>query len=185
VRNIKFYTGLALFLLTALAAGSALSCAQTETQVTQASLSPTSAAPTLAPTEEPGTWHLRVDGLVEKPLVLSYESVLAFPGVEETTILYCPGVYENQPVREWYGVPVTSLLAEAGLQPAASRLILVATDGYKTVISIERVIATGAILAYAVDGAPLSVADGYPFRLVSAEMEGDMWIGWVYRIEVS
>jgi sulfane dehydrogenase subunit SoxC len=126
-----------------------------------------------------------VDGLVERPLVLSYEEVLAFPGVKETAILYCPGVYENQPVREWYGVSVTTLLTEAGLQPVASRLIFYATDGYKTILSIERIAASGAILAYAVDGAPLSTADGYPFRLVSAEMDGDMWIGWVYRIEVS
>lgn len=171
---------------TGLAAGIAgLSCAQTQPLVTQASLGPASAAPTLGPTEEPGTWHLRVDGLVDRPLVLSYEAVLAFPRVKEAAILFCPGVYENQPVREWYGVPVASLLTEAGLRPVASRLMFYATDGYKTILSIERITATGAILACAVDGAPLSMADGYPFRLASAAMDGDMWIGWVYRIEVS
>ena len=135
--------------------------------------------------EEPSENRLRVDGLVEKPLNLSYEAVLAYPSVREVAVLYCPGVYENQPVREWYGVPVSLLLADAGLQNVASRLIFYATDGYKAILSIERISASGAILAYAVDGAPLSEADGYPFRLVSAEMEGDVWIGWVYRIEVS
>ncbi len=174
-----------MLILAALTAGSALFCAQTEPPVALAWPIPTSAAPTPAPAEEPGTWGLRVDGLVEKPLVLSYDEVLAFPGFRETAVLFCAGVYENQPVREWYGVPITSLLAEAGLRPVASRLIFYATDGYKTILSIERITATGAILAWEVDGAPLSMADGYPFRLVSAKMDGDMWIGWVYRIEVS
>jgi sulfane dehydrogenase subunit SoxC len=184
MRHIKFYFGLALILILSAITAGGLSCAQTGPPTSQDQPSTTTTSLPVF-TQEPSAWHLRVDGLVERPLVLSYEEVLAFPGVKETAILYCPGVYENQPVREWYGVPVTSLLAEAGLRPVASRLIFIATDGYKTILSIERINATGAILAYAVDGAPLSTADGYPFRLVSAEMDGDMWIGWVYRIEVS
>ena len=128
---------------------------------------------------------LSVSGLVERPLTLSYEDVLRYPPVTETAVLYCPGVYENQPTREWYGVPVTAILEKAGLKPEASRLIFYASDGYTTTLSIERIADTGAILAYKVDGASLPRGDGYPFRLVSREMEGDVWIRWVVRIEVA
>ena len=128
---------------------------------------------------------LSVSGLVERPLALSYEDVLRYPALTETAVLYCPGVYENQPPRQWYGVPIMAVLEDAGLKPGASRLIFYATDGYKTTLSIERITSSGAILAYMVDGASLPQGDGYPFRLVSREMEGDVWVRWVNRIEVA
>ncbi len=128
--------------------------------------------------------HLLVSGRVATPLDLSYEDVLRYPAVTETAILYCAGVFENEPDRDWYGVPVTAILESAGVQPEATRLIFHASDGYKTTLSIDRVAETGAILAYQVDGAILSEGDGYPFRLVSPELEGEMWIRWLSRIEV-
>jgi DMSO/TMAO reductase YedYZ molybdopterin-dependent catalytic subunit len=128
---------------------------------------------------------LLVDGLVNNPLRLGYHEVTGFPSVTMTAVLFCPGVFEDQPPRDWYGVPIPALLAAAGPEPLASRLKFYATDGYTTTLSIEKVTSTGAVLAYMVDGATLSQADGYPFRLVANDLIGDVWIGWVYRIEVS
>jgi DMSO/TMAO reductase YedYZ molybdopterin-dependent catalytic subunit len=117
-------------------------------------------------------------------LDLSYEDVLSYPAVTELAILFCPGVYEDQPSLDWYGVPVTAILKVADVTPEATRLIFHATDGYTTVLSIDRIISTGAILAYKMDGLTLIPGDGYPFRLVSKDLIGDMWIRWVNRIEV-
>jgi DMSO/TMAO reductase YedYZ molybdopterin-dependent catalytic subunit len=129
---------------------------------------------------------LYIDGLVETALKLNYEDFTKlYPAIIEDAVLYCPGVYENQPSREWFGVPVSALISSAGLKPEASRLIFYANDGYKTVISIEKINETGAILAFQVDGATLSEADGYPFRLVSNDLIGDVWIKSVHRIEIA
>jgi DMSO/TMAO reductase YedYZ molybdopterin-dependent catalytic subunit len=137
-------------------------------------------------TAEPATnMVLLVDGLVNNPLRLGYREVTGFPSITMTAVLFCPGVFEDQPPRDWYGVPVPALIAAAGPEPVASRLKFYATDGYTTTLSIEKVTSTGAVLAYMVDGATLSQADGYPFRLVANDLIGDVWIGWVYRIEVS
>jgi DMSO/TMAO reductase YedYZ molybdopterin-dependent catalytic subunit len=128
--------------------------------------------------------HLVVDGLILTPLDLSYEDVLRYPAVTEPAVLYCPGVYEGQPSLDWYGVPVTAILKTADVTPEATRLIFHATDGYTTVLSIDRIVSAGAILAYKMDGLTLIPGDGYPFRLVSNDLIGDMWIRWVNRIEV-
>jgi DMSO/TMAO reductase YedYZ molybdopterin-dependent catalytic subunit len=128
---------------------------------------------------------LTVDGLVDLPLKYNFEDVARFPAVTIEAILYCPGVYENQPLREWSGTPVSSIINASGLKPEASRLIFYASDGYKTTISIEKIISSGAILAYEVDGDVLSKGDGYPFRLVAADFLGDVWIRWVNRIEIA
>ena len=128
---------------------------------------------------------LLVDGLVDKPMRLSYHDVTELPSATMTAVLFCPGVFEDQPPRDWYGVPVSALIAAAEPRPEASRLKFYATDGYTTTLSIDKAISTGAVLAYMVDGEMLSKADGYPFRLVANDLIGDVWIGWVYRIEVS
>ena len=136
-------------------------------------------------TPEPrGDAILSISGLVATALNLSYEEVTALTAVRVEAVLYCPGVYENQPTREWYGVPVSALLSGAGLKTEASRVVFSAADGYMTTLSLEKINASGAILAYRVDGADLSKADGYPLRLVSNDLIGDIWIRWVSRIEV-
>jgi DMSO/TMAO reductase YedYZ molybdopterin-dependent catalytic subunit len=129
--------------------------------------------------------QLLVDGLVVTPLDLNYEDVLRYPTVTQTAILFCAGVYENEPSRNWLGVPVELILKDAGLVPGATKLIFHATDGYTVIQSIDRIILSGAILAYKVDGLTLSPEDGYPFRLISDVMAGGDWIRGVNRIEVA
>jgi DMSO/TMAO reductase YedYZ molybdopterin-dependent catalytic subunit len=119
------------------------------------------------------------------PLKLSYESLLEYPAVTETATLYCPGVFENESPREWFGVALSTILKDAGVQPGATTLAFYAADGYKTVLSIDKINSSGAILAYLVDGQTLSQGDGYPLRLVSGELEGGSWIRWINRIEAA
>ena len=52
-----------------------------------------------------------IEGLVETPLSLTYEEVLAYPAVTEVVLLICPGFFADN--AEWAGVPVTTLLEEA------------------------------------------------------------------------
>jgi DMSO/TMAO reductase YedYZ molybdopterin-dependent catalytic subunit len=104
--------------------------------------------------------------------------------VNEVATLFCPGVYENEPSREWSGVTVAAILKDANLKPEAFQLIFHASDGYTITLPIYRVTGMGAILAYRVDGLTLNRGDGYPFRLVSKDLAGDAWIRWINRIEV-
>ena len=128
-------------------------------------------------------YRLTVDGLVETPLILTYGSVTQYPSISEDVWLVCPGVFEDQ--REWTGVPVTTLLEEAGVKPEASQVTFYGSDGYTSTLSLRDTSQDGVFLAYKVDGQTLPKADGYPVRLVVKDKPGAYWVRWVVRIEVT
>lgn len=127
---------------------------------------------------------LTVDGLVDNPLKLTYESLLQYPIVTKKVRLVCPGIFEED--REWTGVPVSTLLAEAGLKPQASKVIFYASlDNYMIDLPLILAQQDGVFVAYKVDNEVLSHDDGYPIRLVVEQREGSYWVKWLDHIEVS
>jgi DMSO/TMAO reductase YedYZ molybdopterin-dependent catalytic subunit len=128
------------------------------------------------------TYRLVVDGLVENPLSLTYDEVLGFPRVTETVLLICPGFFWDN--AEWTGTPLRLILEQAGLSPNASRVHLVAGDGYRQTMSLEEAMADGVFLAYEVNGEALPQDHGYPLRLVARHQYGSKWVKWIEHIEV-
>jgi DMSO/TMAO reductase YedYZ molybdopterin-dependent catalytic subunit len=127
-------------------------------------------------------YRLTIDGLVEEPLSLNYQAILDYPSITEIVTLNCPGYFVD--VAEWTGVPLTTILAEAGIKPEASQITFYAIDGYHRTLSLEHVNTNGAFLAYEVNGQTLPPEHGYPLRLVDKGSYGDSWIKWLERIEV-
>ncbi len=128
-------------------------------------------------------YRLVVDGLVETPLSLTYEDILDYPTITEVVLLVCPGFFTDN--AEWTGVPVTTILAEAGIKPEASEVIFYALGSeYKVTLSLNVVQQDGVFLAHTVNGQVLPAEHGYPLRLVVKGHYGSDWIKWVKRIEV-
>jgi DMSO/TMAO reductase YedYZ molybdopterin-dependent catalytic subunit len=128
-------------------------------------------------------YRLVVDGLVETSLSLPYEAILAYPTVTEVVLLICPGFFTDN--AEWTGVPVTTLLAEAGVKPEASRATFHALGTeYQVVLPLNLVQQDGVFLAHTVNGQVLPAEHGYPLRLVVRGNYGHDWVKWVTRIEV-
>jgi DMSO/TMAO reductase YedYZ molybdopterin-dependent catalytic subunit len=145
------------------------------------------ATPTAAPTDTPTStniadYRLVVDGLVDRPLSLTYESILQYPAVSDTLWLICPGVFENQ--NEWTGVPLSLILDEAGTKAEATKTKFVSPGGYSAELSIEDARKEGTFLAYKVDGQVLGQNDGYPLRLVVKDQIGSVWVKFLEHIEV-
>lgn len=136
----------------------------------------------MAPEVNITEYQLTVDGLVETPLTLTYEALLAYPTVTEVVLLICPGFFADN--AEWTGVPVTTILAEAGIKPEASKVTFYAVDGYHTELSIKDVQREGVFLAHTVNRQVLPPQHGYPLRLVVKGEYGANWVKWVERIEV-
>jgi sulfane dehydrogenase subunit SoxC len=128
-------------------------------------------------------YRLNVDGLVQTPLSLTYESLTQYPTITEDVLLVCPGVFEDE--RVWTGVPVTTLLAEAGIKPEASQVTFHGSDGYTSTLSLGDINQDGVFLAYKVNGQTLPKADGYPVRLVVKGKAGAFWVRCLIRIEVT
>ena len=129
-------------------------------------------------------YRLVVDGLVETPLSRTYEVILDYPSVTEVVLLVCPGFFTDN--AEWTGVPVTTILAEAGIKPEASEVTFHALGSeYKVVLPLNVVQQDGVFLAHTVNGQVLPAKHGYPLRLVVKGNYGYDWIKWVKRIEIS
>lgn len=138
--------------------------------------------PAVAPEVNIAEYRLTVDGLVTNPLSLTYEELLAYPPITEVVLLICAFTFADN--AEWTGVPLNTILAEAGIKPEASKVDFYALDGYHISLSLETAQKEGVFLAYAVDGQVLPARHGYPLRLVVKGQFGDRWIKWVERIEV-
>jgi DMSO/TMAO reductase YedYZ molybdopterin-dependent catalytic subunit len=127
-------------------------------------------------------YRLTIDGMVENPLSLTYQDILAYPSVTEIGVIDCPGYFVD--IGEWTGVPLATILAQAGLKPGASKLTFSSMDGYKQTLSLEHVNEFGVFLAYKVNGQTLPPEHGYPLRVVDNGSAGAAWVKWVENIRV-
>ena len=135
------------------------------------------------PTFDAATWSLRVDGLVGKPLDLSYNDVMDLPQSEQKSTFHCVTGW-IVPNLTWKGVRMTDFFAKVQPLPTATFMTLYSMDGqYTDSVSIGQASKSDVMLAHSMNGAPLPQAQGLPLRLIIPEMYGYKNIKWVNRIE--
>jgi DMSO/TMAO reductase YedYZ molybdopterin-dependent catalytic subunit len=134
------------------------------------------------PTFDPATWRLRIDGLVRRPVELTYDQLLALPKAEQVSTFHCVTGWIVDNVR-WGGVRFHDLLAGAGVRPGATALHFVSAEKpYDDFLSLRQVSLRNVMLAYEMDGKPLRQEHGAPVRVVIPEMYGYKNVKWVERI---
>lgn len=111
-------------------------------------------------------WDLRLTGLVDAPITLTFDELQALPTVEETFDIHCVTKWSKFDTR-WTGVRLTTLMELAGVQPAATHLIEHAEHGYTTNLPLDDVRRDDVLVAWAFDGEPLEPEHGHPVRLVA------------------
>ena len=134
------------------------------------------------PAVDISSYRLGVDGLVDRPLSLTYDELKSLPSVTETALLICPAFFVDN--AQWTGIPVTSLLKSAGIQARANKITFIGLDGYRQILSIDDVQNEGVFLAYSVNGQALPAVQGFPLRLVAKGKYGNIWVKWVQTIRV-
>lgn len=142
------------------------------------------------PTVDRHRWQLSVVGLVEHPLALTYDQLLALPSVEIDAVLMCVHNPVGGPFignARWQGVRLTDLLATAGVSRNADHLRLHSVDAFTAGFSLG-LVEQGyePLLAYAMNGVPLRRVHGAPLRLLVPGIHGyDSNIKWLQSIEVT
>jgi DMSO/TMAO reductase YedYZ molybdopterin-dependent catalytic subunit len=139
------------------------------------------------PDIDPVAFRLRVSGLVERPVSLSLADLWAMPGTELIAGFECSG--NRRPLQglssngRWIGVPLRVVLAQAGVKAEARELVFFGADrGEEEVdfrgraitveqqfgrsLSREKALSMEPLLAYALNGEPLTKHQGFPVRLV-------------------
>jgi len=131
-------------------------------------------------------YRLTVDGLVDTPLTLTYEELLAYDTTSDVALLICPGIFVDNAL--WAGVPVATLLNKAHVKAGAQRARFYAMDGYQRALPLDEILSEdgsqGFFLAYSVNGQVLPLEHGYPVRLVATGRFGNLWVKWVENISV-
>jgi DMSO/TMAO reductase YedYZ molybdopterin-dependent catalytic subunit len=132
-------------------------------------------------------YRLRVSGLVENPKTFSYAEIKGMPKQEQITEHFCIQGWSG--VAKWGGVPMRHILDI--VKPTAGARYAVfyslsegsAGGGYYDVHKIANMRHDLTILAYEMNGAPLSVLHGAPLRLRCENELGFKMVKWIAAIE--
>lgn len=138
------------------------------------------------PQLSPETWTVIIDGFVQHSLTLDYNTLRAHPATTSQQLLLCAGHTAETPLAvpvRWRGVALEALLGRVVAGDRARYLNIHSADGYAT--SLPLAAATGALLAYEMNGAPLPPEHGYPARLVAPARYGYKQPKWVQHIILS
>ena len=129
------------------------------------------------------TYTLKISGLVDQSVELTYDEVKALTPYERLITLHCVEGWDATIL--WKGVLIEDLMNMAGIQPEAVTVIFRAADNYTTSMPLQTVLDRDIILAYMSNGLPLPPEMGYPFIVVAEDKLGYKWARWVTEIELS
>ena len=130
-------------------------------------------------------WVLEIDGLVEEPMSLTYDDLLALPSFEEFITLECISNEVGGDLignANWKGVALREILQRARLRPGVVDISFAASDGYSESISVDRALNTDVMVAYEMNGEPLSSRHGAPARLIVPGFFGLKSVKWLTKI---
>jgi DMSO/TMAO reductase YedYZ molybdopterin-dependent catalytic subunit len=134
---------------------------------------------------ERDTYILTVNGLVDNPLALSYDQLLAYPQQSYLMDLNCVEGWNF--TAKWTGPELNSIFADAGVKPEAKIVIFYTTDfpdGY-TSLDFNFITENNIIIALKLNDITLPEERGFPFQVVAENKYGYKWAKWVTRIELS
>jgi len=137
------------------------------------------------PRRDPAEYRLTVGGLVERPYTLTFEELRALPAVAMTKDFQCVTGWRVDDVR-WRGVLLRDLLDRAGVRADGAAVRFTSFDGvYTESLTLDQAARDDVVVAYEMQGEPLSSDHGGPVRLYVAPMYGYKSIKWLDGIEVT
>jgi len=155
------------------------------------------------PDIDPDKHRLVIHGLVKQPLVFTLDALARYPMVSRMSFVECGGnsapLFSMEPIQasvqalhglvscaEWTGVPLATLLDEAGIDPKAKWIVAEGADPPHLSRSVPLSKAMDdAIIALYQNGERIMPGNGYPMRLLLPGWEGNMNIKWVRRLQLT
>ena len=129
------------------------------------------------------TWQLRVDGLVETPVTLSFADLRDLPRQDQITDFHCVEGWSVFDV-PWSGFHIDKLIEMVKPTSKATHITLrcfgdIYTESLPLTVARE----PRSMLAYGIDGNTLPLTHGFPLRMVVPRMYGYKNAKWVKQIE--
>ncbi len=144
----------------------------------------------LLPQVDPATWQLRIHGMVQRELTITFAELLKRPLIEDYVTLTCVSDPVSGPYvgnAKWLGASLAALIRQARPLGGASQLLCTSVDGFTSGTPLEVVLdGRDALLAVAMNGTALPVEHGFPARMVVPGLYGYVSATkWVTDIEVT
>jgi DMSO/TMAO reductase YedYZ molybdopterin-dependent catalytic subunit len=142
------------------------------------------------PAITPDDWTLRIHGMVDREITLTYADLLKRPRHEMWLTLNCVSNPVGGPLignAWWSGTHLKDLLEEAGVRQGADAVEQTSDDGWTCGTPLSTLLDDrGAMLAYAMNGEPLPIEHGFPVRTLVPGLYGYVSAcKWVRQIEVT
>jgi len=147
--------------------------------------------------------RLLIHGLVRQALTYGVGDLLRYPMRSHLGFIECGGnsnaMWYSRPVQrpagsvhglvscsEWTGVPLATLLAEAGVDPAAKWAVAEGADAFAMDVSVPLAkLLDDCIVALYQNGEPLRPENGFPLRLIVPGWEGVLHVKWLHRLQLT
>ncbi len=143
------------------------------------------------PAQPASAWRMRLHGMVERELTLTFDDLLARPLVERTITMTCVSNEVGGPyisTADFLGVDLREVLLEAGVAPGADQLLSTSLDGWTAGTPLDVLLepGRGALLAVGMNGEALPPEHGFPVRMVVPGLYGFVSATkWLADLEVT
>jgi len=139
---------------------------------------------------DPATWQLRIHGMVQREVTLTFDELLRRPLVEDYITLTCVSDPVGGPYvgnAKWLGASLADLIRQARPLAGADQLLCTSVDGFTSGTPLQVVLdGRDALLTVAMNGQALPVEHGFPARMVVPGLYGYVSAcKWVTDIEVT
>jgi len=157
------------------------------------------------PVIDPATFALKVSGLVNRPKSFSLDELRKMRSTDLVFGFECSG--NRRPLQglasngRWTGVPLRTVLEQAGVKPQAREFVFFGADHGEEDVDFrgqitkvdqqfgrslprEKALSHGLLLAYALNGEPLTRHQGFPLRLLVPGWYGVAHVKWLSGIHV-
>src|SRR3984957_1310537 len=154
------------------------------------------------PELDPAKHRLLVQGMTRKQLVFTVDDLMRMPSITRTVFMECTGNgWENWrkadpnvtvqnshglvSTNEWTGVPLRFLIDLVGKDRRSTWMLAEGGDaaGVDRSIPLTEEIMDEVFVAYGQNGEPLRPAHGFPIRLITPGLEGNLHIKWLRRLK--
>jgi DMSO/TMAO reductase YedYZ molybdopterin-dependent catalytic subunit len=134
------------------------------------------------PRFDPEAWDLRIYGLVESPLKLTWPEFNTLPKIKTTSDFHCVTRWSRFD-NNWKGVAMEEVLRRVNPKPNASHVLIHAEQGFTANVPLADLDRPEVLLATHHDGQPLTPDHGYPLRLIVPHLYTWKSVKWLRGLE--
>ena len=145
----------------------------------------------VVPRLTPEKWQLRIHGQVTREVTIGFQDLLRAPLVERDITLMCVSNYVGGDLTSnarWLGMPIRTLLQQAGPLPQANMVLSTSSDGFTAGTPLDVLLDPhrDSLLAIGMNGVPLPIEHGFPVRMVVPGLYGYVSATkWVVDLKVT